>query len=218
MIQFISSWIQGIAIAVIIVSIFELILPNGNIKKYIKVILGIYVIFNIISPFVDSKALYSLKLEDEIDNYIQKYEENNLSNEKKENIQDADKIYKSTLEKQIIQTVEAQGYIIYKCNVDGIFDADKKGAGIKSIQIILEGKKENNEYKEKAEEEKTETENDNYKNEINKIEEIEEVKINVEKQEKENIKDISEKDIKNLKKYLSEHYEIDKNIFKIDVR
>ena len=61
MINFLSNWIEGIAIAAIIASIFEMIIPNGNIKKYIKVILGIYVVFSIIAPFVDSKALYSIK-------------------------------------------------------------------------------------------------------------------------------------------------------------
>ena len=45
MIEFLSNWIQGIAIAVIIASIFEMLLPNGNIKKYVKVILGIYIVF-----------------------------------------------------------------------------------------------------------------------------------------------------------------------------
>ncbi len=66
MIRFLSKWIEGIAIAVIITSIFEMILPNGNLKKYIKVVLGIYVIFSIIAPFVDSKALYSIDIEKEL--------------------------------------------------------------------------------------------------------------------------------------------------------
>ena len=39
MINFLSNWIEQIAIAVIIVSIFELILPKGNLKKYIKEVL-----------------------------------------------------------------------------------------------------------------------------------------------------------------------------------
>ena len=53
MINFLSNWIEQIAIAVIIVSIFELILPKGNLKKYIKLVLGIYIIFCMIYPFVN---------------------------------------------------------------------------------------------------------------------------------------------------------------------
>ena len=69
MINFLSKWIEGIAIAVIVASIFEMILPDGNIKKYVKIVLGIYIIFSIISPFVDSKELYSLNISKEIDTY-----------------------------------------------------------------------------------------------------------------------------------------------------
>lgn len=69
MINFLSKWIEGIAIAVIVSSIFEMILPDGNIKKYIKIVLGVYIIFSIISPFVNSKELYNLNISKEIDTY-----------------------------------------------------------------------------------------------------------------------------------------------------
>ena len=69
MINFLGKWIEGIAIAVIVASIFEMILPDGNIKKYVKIVLGIYIIFSIISPFVDRKELYNLNIFKEIDTY-----------------------------------------------------------------------------------------------------------------------------------------------------
>ena len=62
MIKFLSSWVEGIAIAVIVASIFEMILPNGNIKKYVKIVLGIFIIFNIISPFVSGNVFNSFDL------------------------------------------------------------------------------------------------------------------------------------------------------------
>ena len=69
MINFLGKWIEGIAIAVIVASIVEMILPDGNIKKYVKIVLGIYIIFSIISPFVDRKELYNLNISKEIDTY-----------------------------------------------------------------------------------------------------------------------------------------------------
>ena len=60
MISFLSNWIEQITISVIIVSVFELILPKGNLKKYIKVVLGVYIIFCFISPFVNSANLYNV--------------------------------------------------------------------------------------------------------------------------------------------------------------
>ena len=59
---FLRNWIEQIALAVIIVSIFEMLLPSGKTKKYIKMVLGIFIVFSIISPFVDSKALYNLDI------------------------------------------------------------------------------------------------------------------------------------------------------------
>ena len=76
MISFLSNWTEQITIAVIVVSIFELILPNGNIKKYIKVVLGIYIVFSIISPFVDSKALYDIE-NAKIDTFLDNLENTN---------------------------------------------------------------------------------------------------------------------------------------------
>ena len=36
MVKFINSWAQGIILAVIIATIIEIILPEGNNKKYVK--------------------------------------------------------------------------------------------------------------------------------------------------------------------------------------
>ena len=74
MISFFSTWIGQIAVSVIIVSIFEMVLPKGNLKKYIKVVLGIYVIYCLISPFVNNKKLF------DIDNInIEKYTTNSIT-------------------------------------------------------------------------------------------------------------------------------------------
>ena len=60
MINFLSGWIEQISVSVIIVSIFEMIIPKGNIKKYIEIILGIYITYCIIAPFVNSGQLFDL--------------------------------------------------------------------------------------------------------------------------------------------------------------
>ena len=40
MIEFLSSWAQGIIVAVIIATLIEMILPNSSSKKYVKVVIG----------------------------------------------------------------------------------------------------------------------------------------------------------------------------------
>ena len=41
-----------IVIAVIISTIIEMILPSNKNKKYIQMVIGVYVLFNIISPII----------------------------------------------------------------------------------------------------------------------------------------------------------------------
>ena len=52
MIEFIKNWANQIIVAVIISTIIEMILPSGNNKKYIKIIIGLYVLFTIIQPII----------------------------------------------------------------------------------------------------------------------------------------------------------------------
>ena len=65
-----SSWAKGIVIAVVISTIIELILPNGSSKKYVRSVIGIYILFVIISPLTNKitknveiflKLIYNIK-------------------------------------------------------------------------------------------------------------------------------------------------------------
>lgn len=55
MIEKLNSWTQNIIIAVIISIIIEMILPDGNNKKYVKVVTGLYVLYIIVSPIFNLK-------------------------------------------------------------------------------------------------------------------------------------------------------------------
>ena len=206
MINFLSNWIEGITIAVIIASIFEMLLPDGNIKKYIKVILGIYIVFNIISPFANSNAINSLDISKELNKYI---ENTYTTTEEYPTDYKLNKIYENTFEKEVIQTVEREGFIVNKCEVKGIFNAEEENTGISKIIIELDSQKTIKKHKE---------ESDN-SIKIDNINEIEKVEINIENNlTDEKKEEVDSKDIDTLRKYLSKHYEIDKNIFDIHIR
>lgn len=193
MINFLHKWIEQIAIAVILVSIFEMLLPNGNIKKYIKMILGLFVVFSIISPFVDSKALYNLNTNDIIGEY-------NLTQQDSVNDKIEDSYIKE-LENDITKTVEEQGYNVKSCKIDARIYSGDKDAGIKSINIILLSKNK-----------KEENNNNSDIETVNKVE----IGVNIGDNEKTEENDITDKDIKTLKKFLCEHYEIDKKVININ--
>jgi hypothetical protein len=168
------------------------------------------VVFSIISPFVDSNALYNFDIENTVSEYIGDSSNESSSQSSVEN--DLNEMYISTFEKEIQSTVENQGYTVISCKVDAIFDTDSDDAGIKKITIKLQA------------EETTDN-----KNIINDIETIEKVEINinntvtngteeensveVNKEKKEN--DEEDEEIDKLKDYLSDHFEIDKNIIYI---
>ncbi len=206
MISFLSNWIEGIAIAVIIASIFEMLLPKGNIKKYIKTILGMYIVFNIISPFANSKAINSFDITKELNKYN---ESTNINEEEYSTKYKLNQIYENTFEKEVKQTVEREGFTVNKCEVKGIFNAEENNAGIRKIFIEIEPQKTIKEGKK---------EYDNSKK-IKNIKEKEKVEIKVKnKLTEEKNEEVNSKDIDTLKKYLSKHYEIDKGIIEIQIR
>ena len=72
MIEFLSSWAQGIIVAVIIATLIEMILPNSSSKKYVKVVIGMYILFTIVSPIIKKLGGKDINL-NTID--IEKYEQ-----------------------------------------------------------------------------------------------------------------------------------------------
>ena len=67
MVSFINSWAQGIILAIIIATIIEIVLPDGKNKKYIKTIIGIYVLFSIIYPIITKISNKQINLNSVVD-------------------------------------------------------------------------------------------------------------------------------------------------------
>lgn len=131
MINFMSSWAEQIVLAVVVATIIELILPQNKNKKYIQMVIGIYVLFNIISPIIKNKDDFSIE-KYSIENYETKsqYEVDQSSMDAR-----LEKIYLDELEKTVISKFEENGFEVAKCNIDAVLDTTKKNAGIHSITI-----------------------------------------------------------------------------------
>ena len=92
MIDFLETWANQIIVAVIIGTIIEMLLPNGNNKKYIKMVIGTYVLFTIIQPIITKVAGNSLDIsnfnykkyfdEEVIETTSQDFESNNSNKDK----------------------------------------------------------------------------------------------------------------------------------------
>ena len=130
MIQFLSSWAEQIVLAVIIATIIELILPNSKNKKYVQMVIGVYVLFNIISPIIKNKEKLVFS-EIDLDKYI------TTSTKVEQSSMDArlEKIYLDELENNIKSKFKNAGIEIIKCTIDAELDTTKKNAGIHSIDV-----------------------------------------------------------------------------------
>ena len=133
MINFMSSWAEQIVLAVIVATIIELILPKSKNKKYIQMVIGVYVLFNIISPIINNKKVFSLEKYN-IQNYTNqsKYEVDQTSMDKR-----LEKIYLEELEDIVISKFEENNVEVVKCKVDAVLDTNNKNAGIHSITVKL---------------------------------------------------------------------------------
>lgn len=130
MINFLSSWAEQVILAVIIATILELILPNSKNKKYVQMVIGVYVLFNIISPIIKNKEKLVFS-EIDLDKYI------TTSTKVEQSSMDArlEKIYLDELENNIKSKFKNAGIEIIKCTIDAELDTTKENAGIHSIDV-----------------------------------------------------------------------------------
>ena len=133
MINFMSSWAEQIVLAVIVATIIEMILPKNKNKKYIQMVIGVYVLFNIISPMIKNKELFSIEKYN-IENYKTKsqYEIDQSSMDER-----LEKIYLKELEETVLSKFEQNGIEVTKCKIDAVLDTSKKNAGIHSIAVKI---------------------------------------------------------------------------------
>ena len=217
MIEFLSSWVKNLGIIIVIVSILEMLLPNNKTKKYIKIVFGLFIILNIISPLIKERQVFSIENFD-FDDFSNSIESSNNINENETvNQETMDKkigeLYKKELEKDITKKLEDKGYIVKNIKTS-VTIGNKEETKIEKIEIDLE--------KEESKQNKEDT-NTNMENKI--VEEIQKIKININPKEKakEETKEKSESSTKNLKKeeikdienFLIEEYGVTKECLKI---
>lgn len=207
MINWITNWAEAIIIAVVIATITQMILPEGNCKKYIKVVIGVYILFTIISPVITKFTGKTVSVSDLIDlsKYVDEVKEkeksqNLLAQNNETNIKD---MYISNLKTDIKSKLKGKGYTTQNINLD---ISNDENYTLNKIYLSVSKIDENEEA------DNTQT------NEISKIETVNEVNVSISNEvtstENKKEKDsLSTSDKKKIKEYLSSVYEIqEKNI------
>lgn len=200
MIEFIRNWANQIIVAVIIATIIEMILPNGNNKKYIKIIIGIYILFTIIQPIIIKITGESIDISDF--NYKKYFNQDILETSTIEFENNNSKLIKQAyidnIKEDIKIKIKKKGYEVMNCSIDIIDDENKDTYGtIQSISLQI------------CKQEKELEEND-----ISNMVNIGNIDINISNNSTnandENKSKLSEKEKIEIIEYLSEEYSINK--------
>lgn len=195
MLEWFKSWATGIVIAVIIATIIEMILPNSTSKKYIKIIIGIFIVYTIISPVIGNFKGENLNNYIKVENYIQSNSNALKTNEVSDNAQSSiKKIYSQNLQNDLKTKLKEKGYISNNINIS-ISNDDKYN--IERIDIKVDEKVTNSNQDEKQ----VKTIVDN----------IKAIKIKVKKDDSQNNAIITENDKNEIKEYIKQIYQIDLN-------
>lgn len=191
MVNWLNTWAQRIIIVVIICTIIEMILPEGKNKKYIKIVMGIYVVFTIISPIIAK-----INNKEKID--LEKYLDVNVSNETIETSATVDtnkyieEVYKEKLKEDVKEKLLNINYETKNVNLEIETKNDNTYGSILSLEVTVSKEKE----------EKSENT-------------IRINKVTIGKNNKDKA-DLTKEEIDKIKKCLAENYKIDEE--KISVK
>lgn len=205
MIEFLSSWAKGLGLAIVVVSILEMILPNNKTKKYIRMVMGVYILFTIISSFIKDKQTI------DVSNFeIEKYN-NYLSTSEKTTQTSMDKrieeLYIDKLEKDISKKVKEQGYDILNCEVEAKLNDSEENSEISKIKLQVK-KNESNKVNDKLTLENKVVE---------EIQKIRPINTNIVEREKSNKSEkITNEDKQKIKKFLMEEYGVKEKCLEIN--
>ncbi len=213
MIEFMSSWVKGLGLAIVVVSILEMLLPNNKTKKYIRMVMGIYVLFTIISPFIKHQDVFKEGSFD-LDEYTTAQTSTTLNQTSMdERIQE---LYIQELEKDISKKLKEKGYEVNSCKVKAQISDKEEETKITKIKIKVQ----------KSQEEVKPSEKENIENKVvAEIQKIKPIDTSIQKQEdmkkEENEADdkktkVNRADIQNIKKFLIEEYGVSEKCLEIN--
>ncbi len=180
--------------AVIIATIIEAILPEGNNKKYVKTIIGIYILFVMIHPLISKISNIDIQsIMDNTTRQMNEYAKNNVVLETNGYIEET---YKEKINSELTKNLEEKGYNVNSLNIDFETENEENYGQINSI--IMQVSKM---HKDEKDERKAE----------NTVNEVENIEINISNNDVHKDvnalqEDISDEEKKSLKNYLSTTY------------
>lgn len=201
MIENISMWAKNITLAVVMVSLFEMLLPNKKMKQYIKVVMGLYILFNILSPLTGKNM--SFDVNEMMENTKSQITTTEPVNQTSMN-QRLKEIGEEELQKDITKKVQELGFEVKDCKVDM---AVEEVANIQKIELIISKDEQN-----KQEASKKSAENKL----VEEIQKIKKIQIGQNQNKEKQAGNLTQTEINQVKKMLMEEYEVSETCLKIN--
>ena len=115
MIEFLVSWAEQLIIALIIIIMLEMIIPNSSYRKYIKIILGIFILYVIFNPLMKNK-INNFNIEQELKKQTQTVNKiQNPTNSINYNTQ-IENVYKQKFKENLSISLNEKGYRLDNIN------------------------------------------------------------------------------------------------------
>lgn len=141
--ELLRDWVVNIVITMIFVTIVEIMMPSGSTRKYISLVIGLMVMFVIISPVLTLMAgdfdfgsrVYETSRSIALGDV--NYRMDKLENSSREGVI---KLYKSSLEQQIKKDIEDKGLgeVQAEVKIEERHDAQDFGS-ITGIRVVITG-------------------------------------------------------------------------------
>ncbi len=187
--NFIYSWIKDLVLLFIIISLVDLIMPKGSLRRYINFVIGLLIIFTVINPFIKLTSL-DFQLDREVFRNIdnaQSLDEDIVARQDEQ----IESLYKEKIANEIKTFVEDNTeYSLSTLNVE-INKAEDNFATIAYLNMIIQ-------------DENVGTNDDNIRIEVKPV--ILEA----------NVKNHSEDDFSDIKELISKRYEIEEELISIN--
>ena len=124
MIEFLVSWAEQLIIALIIIIMLEMIIPNSSYRKYIKIILGIFILYVIFNPLMKNK-INNFNIEQELKKQTQTVNKiQNPTNSINYNTQ-IENVYKQKFKENLSISLNEKGYRLDNINFDVNYNKEK---------------------------------------------------------------------------------------------
>lgn len=146
MIEFLGNWTKNIVYVIIFVTFLEILLPNNSMRKYIRVVAGLFIIVVILTP-ITQLFDQNVKIQDALSKFYVEMEQIDIKNQKEtlkeEQNEMTMKLYKEKIENQIKTQLEES---IREIDVDVKVDVftkpkEENFSQIKKVGIYVDKKK-----------------------------------------------------------------------------